>query len=76
MQKTSIADFVLRTGLALALGAIVGGAPAYAADKLLEETVDFTGTFIFLEAKIPGGDHRRDPQWRDGGQGLWRDRRR
>ena len=54
MQKTSIADFVLRTGLALALGAIVGGAPAYAADKLLEETVDFTGTFIFLEAKIPG----------------------
>ena len=54
MQKTSIADCVLRTGLALALGAFLGAAPAYAADKLLEETVDFTGTFIFLEAKVPG----------------------
>ncbi len=54
MQKTSIADCVLRTGLALALGAILGAAPAHAADKLLEETVDFTGTFIFLQAKVPG----------------------
>jgi D-alanyl-D-alanine-carboxypeptidase/D-alanyl-D-alanine-endopeptidase len=54
MQMTSIADRVLRTGFALALGAILGAAPARAADKLLEETVDFTGTFIFLQAKVPG----------------------
>ncbi|MBV8509006.1 MAG: D-alanyl-D-alanine-carboxypeptidase/endopeptidase AmpH [Xanthobacteraceae bacterium] len=28
--------------------------PARAASPLLDETVDFTGTFIFLEAKVPG----------------------
>jgi D-alanyl-D-alanine-carboxypeptidase/D-alanyl-D-alanine-endopeptidase len=54
MQMTSIADRVLRTGFALALGAILGAAPARAADKLLEETVGFTGTFIFLQANVPG----------------------
>lgn len=54
MQMTSIADRVLRAGFALALGAILGAAPARAADKLLGETVDFTGTFIFLQAKVPG----------------------
>jgi D-alanyl-D-alanine-carboxypeptidase/D-alanyl-D-alanine-endopeptidase len=54
MQMTSIADRVLRIGFALALGAILGAAPARAADKLLEETVGFTGTFIFLQANVPG----------------------
>jgi len=54
MRKMSIADRIVGAALALALGSILGAAPAYAADKLLEETVDFTGTFIFLEAKVPG----------------------
>src|SRR5690242_3453163 len=33
---------------------MLAAAPARAANSLLDETVDFTGTFIFLEAKVPG----------------------
>jgi serine-type D-Ala-D-Ala carboxypeptidase/endopeptidase len=33
---------------------MLAAAPARAASSLLDETVDFTGTFIFLEAKVPG----------------------
>jgi D-alanyl-D-alanine-carboxypeptidase/D-alanyl-D-alanine-endopeptidase len=33
---------------------MLAAAPARAASPLLDETVDFTGTFIFLEAKVPG----------------------
>jgi serine-type D-Ala-D-Ala carboxypeptidase/endopeptidase len=54
MRKMSIADRIVGLALALVLGSILGAAPARAADKLLEETVDFTGTVIFLEAKVPG----------------------
>jgi D-alanyl-D-alanine-carboxypeptidase/D-alanyl-D-alanine-endopeptidase len=54
MRQTVKGHWILRGGLALALGAILASAPAHAADKLLEETVDFTGTFIFLAAKVPG----------------------
>ena len=31
-----------------------GGPPARGADKLLDETVDFTGTILFISAKVPG----------------------
>jgi D-alanyl-D-alanine-carboxypeptidase/D-alanyl-D-alanine-endopeptidase len=44
---------MLRVALALAFGSLLGAVPARAADKLLEETVDFTGTVIFLQAKTP-----------------------
>ena len=33
---------------------MLAAVPARAASPLLDETVDFTGTFIFLEAKVPG----------------------
>jgi D-alanyl-D-alanine-carboxypeptidase/D-alanyl-D-alanine-endopeptidase len=36
----------------LALASLVSNVPAHA-DTLLEETVDFTGTFMFLGAKVP-----------------------
>ncbi len=39
---------------ALTLIATVVAAPAKAEDKLLAESVDFTGTFIFLGTKVPG----------------------
>src|SRR5262245_39690708 len=42
-----LALLVVTTGLG------AGWTPARA-DKLLDETTDFTGTFIFLEAKVPG----------------------
>jgi D-alanyl-D-alanine-carboxypeptidase/D-alanyl-D-alanine-endopeptidase len=54
MRPTDKGHWILRGGLALALGGMLVSAPAYAADKLLEEAVDFTGTFIFLGAKTPG----------------------
>jgi serine-type D-Ala-D-Ala carboxypeptidase/endopeptidase len=39
--------------LVISLGLGAGWTPARA-DKLLDEATDFTGTFIFLEAKVPG----------------------
>jgi D-alanyl-D-alanine-carboxypeptidase/D-alanyl-D-alanine-endopeptidase len=43
-------------GWAIGLGLLLtlGGTPARAADKLLDETVDFTGTILFISAKVPG----------------------
>jgi hypothetical protein len=40
---------------AIGLGVLMmlGGAPARAADKLLDQTVDFTGTILFLSARCP-----------------------
>jgi len=40
--------------LILGLLALTSAAPAHAADKLLDETVDFTGTVLFLSTKVPG----------------------
>jgi serine-type D-Ala-D-Ala carboxypeptidase/endopeptidase len=54
MRPTKLGDFVFRTGLALIVVTILGATHARAEDKLLAEAVDFTGTFIFLEAKVPG----------------------
>jgi D-alanyl-D-alanine-carboxypeptidase/D-alanyl-D-alanine-endopeptidase len=53
MRPTRLGDFVFRTGLALTLVSMLGAAEARAEDKLLAETVDFTGTIIYLEAKVP-----------------------
>jgi serine-type D-Ala-D-Ala carboxypeptidase/endopeptidase len=39
---------------AICVLSVVGASPALAADPLLEEAVDFTGTIIFLETKVPG----------------------
>src|SRR5918995_752153 len=54
MRARRLGGLVLRTGLVLA--AVLATAPvgARADDKLLAEAVDFTGTFIFLEARVPG----------------------
>jgi D-alanyl-D-alanine-carboxypeptidase/D-alanyl-D-alanine-endopeptidase len=54
MQATRLGDFVFRTVLALSILSTLGATDARAEDKLLAEAVDFTGTFIFLEAKVPG----------------------
>ncbi len=50
-----LTNFV-RLALAIGLGFLVmlGGPPARGADKLLDETVDFTGTILFISAKVPG----------------------
>ena len=53
MRATKSGDFVLRTGLALVFASTLGTASVHAADKLLAEAVDFTGTFIYLGAKPP-----------------------
>ena len=53
MQHTTAKDWVLRTALAVSLAATLAATKAYATDKLLEETVDFTGTLLFLEIKSP-----------------------
>jgi hypothetical protein len=45
---------IVRLGLALALVLTAAPVEARAEDKLLAEAVDFTGTFIFLGAKVPG----------------------
>ncbi len=45
---------IVRLGLALALALTATPIEARAEDKLLAEAVDFTGTFIFLGAKVPG----------------------
>ena len=54
MQATRRGGFVFQIGIALALVSTLGAVGARAEDKLLAETVDFTGTVIFLEAKVPG----------------------
>jgi D-alanyl-D-alanine-carboxypeptidase/D-alanyl-D-alanine-endopeptidase len=54
MHATPVGGFVLRTGLVLAVVLATVPVGARADDKLLAEAVDFTGTFIFLEAKVPG----------------------
>ena len=54
MQATRSVVLGLRIGLALALMSMLGATGARAEDKLLAEAVDFTGTFIYLGAKVPG----------------------
>jgi len=54
MRPTKLGDFVFRTGLALFVVLALGASTTRAEDKLLAEAVDFTGTVIFLEAKVPG----------------------
>jgi D-alanyl-D-alanine-carboxypeptidase/D-alanyl-D-alanine-endopeptidase len=54
MRPTKLDDFVFRTGLALFVVLALGASTTRAEDKLLAEAVDFTGTVIFLEAKVPG----------------------
>jgi serine-type D-Ala-D-Ala carboxypeptidase/endopeptidase len=53
MRLTQLGDLAVRTALALIVMTAIGSAPARAEDKLLAETIDFTGTFIFLQAKVP-----------------------
>jgi serine-type D-Ala-D-Ala carboxypeptidase/endopeptidase len=53
MQRTSRRLCSLATACALSFSAL-GATPAFAADPLLEEAVDFTGTIVFLETKVPG----------------------
>lgn len=53
MRRMRVSDWVFRAALALSVGAVLVALEAHAEDKLLAEAVDFTGTFIFLEAKTP-----------------------
>ena len=53
MLVTRLGRFVSRFAMMITLASALVGT-ARAEDKLLAETVDFTGTFIFLEAKVPG----------------------
>jgi serine-type D-Ala-D-Ala carboxypeptidase/endopeptidase len=48
LRRTARVPSIVMAALMLA------AVPARAASPLLDETVDFTGTFIFLEAKVPG----------------------
>ena len=54
MRARRLGGLVLRTGLVLAVVLATAPVGSRAEDKLLAEAVDFTGTFIFLEAKVPG----------------------
>jgi D-alanyl-D-alanine-carboxypeptidase/D-alanyl-D-alanine-endopeptidase len=54
MRATRLADCIFPTAIALAFASALGATHARAEDKLLAEAVDFAGTFIFLEAKVPG----------------------
>jgi serine-type D-Ala-D-Ala carboxypeptidase/endopeptidase len=54
MRARRLGGLVLRTGLVLAVVLATAPVGARAEDKILAEAVDFTGTFIFLEAKVPG----------------------
>jgi D-alanyl-D-alanine-carboxypeptidase/D-alanyl-D-alanine-endopeptidase len=54
MRATRLADCIFRIAVALAFASALGATHARAEDKLLAEAVDFAGTFIFLEAKVPG----------------------
>lgn len=51
MQATRRVVFI---GLALACFSMLGAPSARAEDKLLTETVDFTGSILFLQANVPG----------------------
>jgi len=53
MRPTKLGDFVLRTGLALIIVAMLGATPARAEDKLLVDTVELTGAVIYLGVKPP-----------------------
>lgn len=54
MQASRHVLRVLRTGLALASIAAFGATGARAEDKLLAETIEFSGAVLFLQAKVPG----------------------
>jgi D-alanyl-D-alanine-carboxypeptidase/D-alanyl-D-alanine-endopeptidase len=45
---------IARRAFIITAGLMLAAAPASAASPLLDEAVDFTGTFIFLQAKVPG----------------------
>ena len=45
---------IARCASFIAASLILATAPARAAGPLLDETVDFTGTFMFLGANVPG----------------------
>jgi serine-type D-Ala-D-Ala carboxypeptidase/endopeptidase len=53
MNKTARA-MVRGSLLALLMSVAVGASAALAKDKLLEEAIDFNGTLLFLESKVPG----------------------
>jgi D-alanyl-D-alanine-carboxypeptidase/D-alanyl-D-alanine-endopeptidase len=54
MRPTPRGNLIFRAGLALFVGLTLGASPAWAEDKLLAETVDLSGTILFLETKVPG----------------------
>ena len=54
MRMRRLGGSIVRVGLVLALVLTAAPIEARAEDKLLAEAVDFTGTFIFLGAKVPG----------------------
>lgn len=54
MALTRVVSLVWFAVLAFGLTFPIGIGKAKAEDKLLAESVDFTGTFIFLGAKVPG----------------------
>ena len=45
---------IARCASFIATALMLAGAPAHAASPLLDDTVDLTGTFIFLGANVPG----------------------
>ena len=53
MRPTKLSDFVFRTGLALIVVTMLGATQARAEDKLLADTVEFTGAVIYLGVKPP-----------------------
>lgn len=53
MQRTARTLCSLAVAFSLCVSTL-GATRALAADPLLEETVDFTGTILFLTAKVPG----------------------
>ncbi len=54
MALTRVVSLVCFAVLAFGSTFPIGAGKAHAEDKLLAESVDFTGTFIFLGAKVPG----------------------
>jgi len=54
MRPTRLGNLAFRIGLTLIVVSMLGTAEARAEAKLLAEPVDFTGSIIFLEAKVPG----------------------